>query len=500
MLIEVRVDPDAARLWQRHVVEQLAARPGTALRLVAAPGEVRWPRGLATLLALEDLIGGRPAGRATEPVPFGTWPRQLGASGTADLILDLAEAGEVSDGPPVLRLLCDGMAFETGAAAAILAGRPAILETRLSASGSASILSRWRPAVEVPHRAGAALDMMFGRAADMLLTEIARLDAGSPPSLPPIALAGPDRAGPAGFLLRSLETRIRARLDRMAGTAPDWHVAIRLRPSAEDGVPVLGPEGFRRLADDGNRFYADPFLFERGGETFLFVEEFPYATGKGLLSLARIEPDGTVPVPRPILEGPDHLSYPFVFAAEGNIWMIPETSARRTVELYRADPFPDRWVLHQVLIEGADLADATLLWRGGLWWLFAASRQRWTSSWDALSLYRAGSLFGPWEPHPANPVRVDLASARPGGRILEIGGRLIRPAQDCVGGYGARLAFAEIERLDEDGFEQRIVATAQPWGRNSGLHSYDRTEAFEVIDLFGPRESIGPKSGIRFSE
>ena len=167
--------------------------------------------------------------------------------------------------------------------------------------------------------------------------------------------------------------------------------------------------------------------------------------------------------------------------------MIPETSARRTVELYRADPCPERWTLAATLIEGEDLADATLLRRDNGWWLFAAERARWASSWDTLVLWRADRLLGPWRPHPANPVLVDLTAARPGGRILDIDGKLVRPAQDCAGGYGARLAFAAIEQLDETGFRQAVLARAKPFGSNSGLHSYDRTDRFEVIDLFGPR-------------
>ena len=45
-----------------------------------------------------------------------------------------------------------------------------------------------------------------------------------------------------------------------------------------DGLPALGPEGFRRLADDGRRFYADPFLFEQGGETFLATPDRQHAS------------------------------------------------------------------------------------------------------------------------------------------------------------------------------------------------------------------------------
>lgn len=483
--IEIRVDPASLRLWQRHLVDRLRAKPGLTLRIVASPQREAWPRGFATLLALEGVIGGGSGGAAWEPVAPDDLDLSGSDEGAADLVIDLAGDAAAADSP-VLDLVCDGRSLEAGAIAAVLDRRVPGFETRLTHSDGSAILSRWRPAVETPHHAGSALSMLLGRAAEMLEFEVDRFAAGQTTAIDPDR-GGSQRGGsPAGFFLHSLETRISTRLLRLLDRAPDWHVALRPRRNGA-GLPDLDGAGFRRLADDSHRFYADPFLFEHGGETFLFVEEFPYATGRGIISLARIAGDGSVSTPEPVLEGPDHLSYPFVFESAGQIWMIPETSARRTVELYRADPFPERWVLDRILIEDADLADVTLLEQDGGWWIFAAERKRWTSSWDALSLYRAPSLHGPWRPHPGNPVLVDRRAARPGGRILNVDGRLVRPAQDCEGGYGAALAFAAIDRLDEGGFHQSVLARAAPFGRNSGLHSYDRSARFEAIDLFGPR-------------
>ena len=197
--------------------------------------------------------------------------------------------------------------------------------------------------------------------------------------------------------------------------------------------------------------------------------------------------DGSFGRPVPILETSCHLSYPFVFERDGAMWMIPETSGRRTVELWRADPFPDRWTLHSVLLEDIDLADATIHEIGGRLWMFAASRERWTSSWDALSLFSAETLFGPWIAHPDNPVLVDLEAARPAGRILRRGDCLVRLVQDCGSGYGAALGFAAIDAISADTYRQTILDVARPAAPDSGLHTYDRAGPIEVIDRFGPR-------------
>ncbi|HEV7873047.1 MAG TPA: hypothetical protein VGO82_02815 [Enterovirga sp.] len=203
-------------------------------------------------------------------------------------------------------------------------------------------------------------------------------------------------------------------------------------------------------------------------------------------------PDGPVGAAVPVLEEPWHLSYPFIIQHDGDIWMIPESSADRTVRLYRADPFPTRWVRHAVLLEGVELSDATIVHHDGIFWLFGATCDGAGSHSDTLSIYMADSLFGPWRPHPGNPVLVDSSCARPAGNVVARKGRLWRPAQDCRGGYGRGLALAEITRLDREGFAQVLRKTLHPdpnWpGRR--LHALNRAGALECIDGSGHSPKI----------
>jgi len=487
MRIDIRLDPAELRGWQLEVVAGLRALPECEVRLSRGRATAGLPKSADTLFWLERTLFHAEHGALATGA---AWPDLPAAKGdwSPDLRVDLCGDG-TSEGTSmgVLSLRCDGEETEVGALAAVLDERTPCLHTCLALDGAVRILSVWRPAVENPRSATAALGMLLGRAAHMLVHDAARLADGVPAgslAAPPL----PDRLerSAAGFFASSLAARVRHRIARQLGRAPNWFVAWRERAGGDE-LPVIAPNGFRRLADDGQRFYADPFLWEQGGKRYLFVEEFPYATGKGVLSLSEIGSDGSVTPPRVIFETDCHLSYPFLFEHDGAHWMIPETSSRRTVELYRADPFPDCWTLHSVLLENVDLGDATLQKLGDEWWMFAGSRERWTSSWDALSLYRAPSPFGPWQPHPGNPVIVDLHAARPAGRILDIGGRLVRPVQDCDGQYGAALGFAEIRTLSPQAYAQTLSATALPWGENTGLHTYNRSATLEVIDLFGPR-------------
>lgn len=164
--------------------------------------------------------------------------------------------------------------------------------------------------------------------------------------------------------------------------------------------------------------------------------------------------------------------------------MIPESTANRTVSLYRADPFPSRWVHEAVLIEGVEASDATLVQHGGRFWLFAATRDHGGSWSDTLSIFMAPTLRGPWRPHPANPILIDSAAARPAGAMFHQGGRLWRPVQNCSRGYGTGIGFAEVTQLDGEGFAQVLRGQMAPdpaWpGRR--LHTFNRAGGFDFID------------------
>ena len=106
----------------------------------------------------------------------------------------------------------------------------------------------------------------------------------------------------------------------------------------------------RPLVPPRDRFWADPFPIDVGGRTYIFVEEYPYRTRKGHIAVIEIDERGQVSGHRKVLERDYHLSYPLVFPYRGTLYMIPETTANRTVELYRCMEFPHRSALDRVLL------------------------------------------------------------------------------------------------------------------------------------------------------
>jgi hypothetical protein len=292
----------------------------------------------------------------------------------------------------------------------------------------------------------------------------------------------PNAAKMAVFLARRGGRSVQGRLNNvLRGVTPQWFFAVRRR-TAERGFDEA--EGYRIVQPPKDRFYADPCLFKHQGRTFLFFEDYRYAEKRALISCAELDEKGDPGEIFEVLRCPYHLSYPFVFEHQGEIYMIPETKQNRTVELYRAEEFPHRWKLEKVLLDQVFAVDATIHEQDGKLWMFTGVSNGRYSNCDELAIFYADTLTGPWTPHRGNPVVSDVRRARPAGKLFRDRGRLIRPSQDCGKAYGYALNFSEVMVLNEHDYQERIIGGVQPeWAKgNLGTHTYTRTDEFEVID------------------
>ena len=74
----------------------------------------------------------------------------------------------------------------------------------------------------------------------------------------------------------------------------------------------------------------------------MFFEDVDVTHRRGVISHCRLDSEGKASEPRMVLERPYHLSYPFVFRWNADVFMLPETGQNNAVELYRAQEFPRR--------------------------------------------------------------------------------------------------------------------------------------------------------------
>jgi hypothetical protein len=465
MNILCRVDPNDFRRWQAGLIDRLQQR-GHVVGVAYAGGPESGQGRMDRILGLEARRVGQ--GLATRMAP----PPEA-AIDAPGLVIGFTGG---SGGPgPVLSLApaVDGMAR-------MLAGGGL---PRLVVSLDGAPVAEAMPMVNDRAWLMRGLEDVLARA----LTLVVRcVDDFGLNRLKPAAVAEADpvRGGFGAYLPRLAGQLAGRALGKMFTRGFYWQTGYRLIDGpgvAETGS--LGGAPWTVLADDRQRFYADPFPFIWQGRQFLFVEEYPYSMGRGQVAVSEIAADGTASPLQTVLAEPFHLSYPQVFARDGEVWMLPETSAEKQLILYRAERMPDRWVRHALLLDGVEISDATLLNHGGRIWLFGSGRDGGLGSpSDTLMVYSADSLTGPWRPHRRNPILIDRRSARPGGSFVWRDGRLLLPVQDGTNGYGGGLGLAEVLELSEA--EVRMAAPVavglvRDW---PGIHTLNRAGRLEVID------------------
>jgi hypothetical protein len=308
------------------------------------------------------------------------------------------------------------------------------------------------------------------------------------------AVAAANDAAPAGTALLGGVGKVASRIARRAAesslTVGQWQLAFRFGGDAAAWTGSL--EGFHRLVPPADRFWADPFPVTVNGRHYIFLEELPFAAGKGHISVVEVDAAGGASAPRRVLERDYHLSYPFLLEHEGRLYMIPETANNRTVEIYRCVEFPHRWKLERVLLRDVWCADATLHRGADRWWMFASFCVDGGEVNDELHLFHAESPLGDWKPHRRNPARSDVRGARPAGRLFERNGELYRPGQVCTPIYGAAIAIHRVTRLDEQGYAEEEVARIAPRDPGIlGIHTLNRAADFCVTDAFLRRSRWG---------
>lgn len=296
-----------------------------------------------------------------------------------------------------------------------------------------------------------------------------------PPHLPVRVLRSPclSRATPViviRFASKLLPHRQWFLLHRRCAEVPE---------SLADFVPLFPPRP--------GSSWADPFPVEREGRQYVFFEEVSADSTprRGRICLMELDENGLPAIIKPIIEQPYHISYPFVFEADGEWYLVPESRQNRTVDLYRCTRWPDQWRLERTLLADVERVDPTLHYAGERWWLFAGAPETpGGSSQRLLYLYSAKYLHSPvWTPHPLNPVVVGAAHSRPAGRLFADGqGRLIRPAQDCSVRYGYGISLNHVTELTPETYAETPIQHFAPQSDQLGTHTFNRTASSIWID------------------
>jgi hypothetical protein len=235
-----------------------------------------------------------------------------------------------------------------------------------------------------------------------------------------------------------------------------------------------------------NEFWADPFLINYSKNIYVFFENYSYKTKKGKISCGRIIDDKIVDI-TDVLNLDYHLSYPFLFKENDNIYMIPETNENRRLEIYKCVSFPDKWELYSTAFEDEIVSDAHFyIDENDQKWLFLNKRTQTTSVDLELYIYRVDSLkLNKIESHKQNPVIINSKIARNGGAIFKYNNDLIRPSQyNAEAIYGRGLNLNKISTLNLEHYKETCLHRVMPnFHKNLiGVHHLHQIDNMFIID------------------
>lgn len=236
-----------------------------------------------------------------------------------------------------------------------------------------------------------------------------------------------------------------------------------------------------------NVFWADPFLFKHQEQYYVFFENYSYKTKKGKISCAKIKDNKLIDI-TDVLDFDYHLSFPFIFEEDDEIYLMPETAENKRLEIYKCLNFPSEWELYSTAFEGENITDAFFYNdKNKQKWLFlnkvVSPNMDRTSE---LYIYKVDSLrFNKIESHKQNPVIIDARVARNGGGIFEYQNNIYRSSQSNTDGvYGKSLNINQIEELTITNYREKIVKKIEPNFRKDlvSIHHMNQIDGMFVFD------------------
>lgn len=254
-------------------------------------------------------------------------------------------------------------------------------------------------------------------------------------------------------------------------TGGEWRIAYKRK----------GSQSFKVISVPKGMWAADPMLFEFNGEHYLFAEIYENTKKKAGIGYFVFE--NGIPIFKGLIIDNDyHMSYPCVFEYNKNVYMIPESSANNSLDLYMAISFPNKWKKVSSVLTGCDLVDTTVFVKDDKVYLLSYTKNK--NCWELIlySLDINNSFL-------KEESRLSYAKniGRPAGYLLEKNKYYLRPAQDSSVKYGERILFFKIKSfspLQEELVDKIDVTYLTLPSRAKRTHTYSEDSLYVVVDFF----------------
>ena len=235
-------------------------------------------------------------------------------------------------------------------------------------------------------------------------------------------------------------------------------------------------------------FNADPFVIKKENKNYCFVECFDYSEKKAKINVYELSEKEYVFIGT-ALEESFHLSFPYIFEFNNDIYMVPESSKNRDIRLYKCQNFPLEWTLEEVLISDIDAADTMILRKDNRWWMMTNEDPLKLNNHNyQMNIYYSDNLLnGEWIPHKNNPIIMDSNKARNAGLVItEDSIFRVSQAFGFYKKYGENFSLNKIEVLDSNNYSEKTFSTHTKFFDKNilGSHHLHSNNIFSVFDIW----------------
>ena len=231
-------------------------------------------------------------------------------------------------------------------------------------------------------------------------------------------------------------------------------------------------------------WFADPFFYSvDDNEIVLLAEQLYYPINRGRLVKMTLDKQYKLLSVEPILTLDTHLSFPNVWRENNKIYVYPENYQGGALSIWEFDGY--QMSNPKVLIP-EPLIDSQIVKLNNEYFIFAVKYQsgEWSDT-QHLQIWKSSNLFGPYE--HIQTISSSKNYERGAGEIIVIDDKtIIRPAQNCEGGYGKEVILFKMTYdgiyFKEEELERISPSTKSKYGEV--LHTYNVMGRVCVIDGF----------------
>jgi hypothetical protein len=262
---------------------------------------------------------------------------------------------------------------------------------------------------------------------------------------------------------------------------PKWNIAYKFSENWKD----FNLSNLIKIPNPDNRYFADPFIWKEGQVYYCFVEDFNINLNRACISVFEISSEGYKFIGE-VLKENFHLSYPFIFKSDGQLYMCPETHEINEIRIYKCKNFPLEWELEKTLMKNISAVDTSIFFRENQWWLLtnmcSAKINDFTNE---LHIYSSDHfLKNNWIPHENNPVIIDTLKGRNGGLIIDDLDIYRVFQRQGFNIYGEAIGLAKILKLNKTYYKEDDKFKIEPnfFSNIHGTHTFNYHKGLLVID------------------